>query len=103
MSTATQSRKPAASASRSSAPHRKSRESRRTTVTLSVEALAIVERLKAAEGFSTSGAIEELILRTEPKKSWLIEEDGLLVLNAPLKNGKLTNEDVKRLLDECPF
>jgi hypothetical protein len=44
-----------------------------------------------------------LILRTEPQKSWLIEEDGLLVLNAPLKNGKLTNEDVKRLLDECPF
>ena len=84
-------------------PTHQKKSAHRTTVTLSREAVEIVERFKAATGFSTSGAVEELILRSEPQKSWLVEEDGILVSHAPLKNGKLTNEDVKRLLEECPF
>ena len=103
MSTTTQSL-PSISRKTKSAPSRRKRKNAvRTTVTLSPEAIEIVERFKATAGFSTSGAIEELILRSEPQKSWLIEKDGFLLMNAPLKNGKLTNEDVKRLLEECPF
>ena len=76
---------------------------RRTTVTLSTETSEIVERFKAATGASTSRAIEELILRGEPQKSYLIEKDGFLLLDAPLKGGKITTEDVKRLLEESPW
>lgn len=62
-----------------------------------------MERFKVATGFSTSGAIEELIFRNEPKKSWLVEEDRLLGLDTTVKNGKLTSDDVKQMLEECPF
>ena len=75
----------------------------RTTVSLSSEAVDAVERFKAATGASTSRAIEELILRNEPQKSWLIEVDGFPMLNAPLKGGQITGEDVKRMLEECPW
>lgn len=75
----------------------------RTTVSLSSEAVDAVERFKAATGASTSHAIEELILRNEPQKSWLVEVDGFPMLNAPLKGGQITSDDVKRMLEECPW
>ncbi len=75
----------------------------RTTVTLSPQAVEIVERFKTANGLSTSAAIEELISRSEPQKSWLVEEDGILVIHAPVHEGKLSSESVRKMLEECPF
>lgn len=103
MSTTTQSLQPSANTAQSPPSRRKRKDSRRTTVTLSPEAVAIVDRLKAATGFSTSAAVEELIFRSEPQKSWLVEEDGFLVIHAPVREGRLTDDDVRNMLEECPF
>jgi hypothetical protein len=103
MSTTIQTLELAAKASQSPSTRRKRKDSCRTTVTLSPDAVAIVDRLKAATGYSTSAAVEELIFRSEPQRSWLVEEDGFLVIHAPVREGRLTDEDVKSMLEECPF
>lgn len=77
---------------------------RRTTVTLSPESLEIVERFKNASGASTSGAIDQLIRRTEPAPSRLKELNGFLVLDTPAnrrgKKLKITLDDIKRMEDD---
>ena len=103
MSTITAPQKSARQTSPSQPPRGKKKSSIRTTVTLSPEAVEIVERLKTTAGFSTSGAIEELILRSEPQNDWLVEKDGFLLFDPPLKGGKLTSERVKQLLEEGPY
>lgn len=81
---------------------RRKNPSQRTTLTLSDEAAQIVAQFKAATGLSTSRAVDELILRNGPQPSYLVEENGLLILDAPVKGGRITTEDVKRLLEEFP-
>ncbi len=82
-------------------PHPQAPTSRRTTITLSPESQQIVERFKSASGASTSAAIDRIIQRSEPKPSRLKESDiGLLVLDVPFRQVKVTLEDVKRAEDE---
>ncbi|WP_263357575.1 hypothetical protein [Acidicapsa ligni] len=103
MSTVTQTGPLTRSKKRIAQGGRKKDKVHRTTVTLSADAAQIVERFKTATGTSTSHAIEELILRSEPQKSHLVEKDGLLLLDVKIKDGKLTTERVKQLLEECPW
>jgi len=72
----------------------------RTTVTLSPEALEIVERFKVASGISTSGAIEALILRSEPRKPRIKMMNGLAVFDVELEDGPLTVEKILELEDQ---
>jgi hypothetical protein len=77
--------------------------SRRTTITLSAAAQEIIERFKDASGKSTSAAIDQIIQRSEPKRSRLKESDiGLLVLDVPADRHAVhfTVEDLKRAEDE---
>src|ERR1700760_4184651 len=83
----------------SSAP-RKQNGIRRATVSLSADSSEIVERYKAATGMSTSRAIEELILRSEPRAPQIKMIDGLVVFDFPVKGGKITLEDIRRLEEE---
>jgi hypothetical protein len=87
----------------SSTARRKRKGSFRTTVTLSPEAVAIVDRFKASAGVSTSAAVEELIFRSQPQESWLVEEEGILVIHAPVEEGKLSDENVRKMLEESLF
>ena len=73
---------------------------RRATVSLSADSSEIVERFKAATGMSTSRAIEELILRSEPRAPRIKMMDGLAVFDFPVKGGRITLEDIRRLEDE---
>ena len=83
---------------------RKTATARRTTVTLSRESLEIVERFKTANGTSTSAAIDQIIQRSEPQPSQLIEYHGFLVKSLPPENPegtvKFTVEDLKDLEDK---
>jgi hypothetical protein len=74
--------------------------SRRTTVALSPQAQEIVERFKSASGSSTSAAIDQIILRSEPSPSRLKELNGFLVLDVPFRSVNVTLEDIKRAEDE---
>ena len=71
-------------------------EPRRTTVSLSGNALEIVERFQQATGLSLSEAISELIERTEPKPPRIKWVDGLPMADIPLKGKWITTEDVLR-------
>ena len=73
---------------------------RRTTVSLSQEAIAIVERLKSVNGFSTSGVIEELILHSEPRKPRIKMLNGLAVFDVEFEGGPLTTEQILALEDQ---
>jgi len=81
---------------------RKARAARRTTVTLSAESQEIVERFRSANGTSTSAAIDQIVLRSEPKPSRLKELNGFLVLDLPGDQPKVrfTVEDMKRAEDD---
>ena len=74
--------------------------SRRTTITLSAESQEIVEQFKSATGTSTSGAIDRIIQRSQPKPSRLKEVNGFLVLDVPYRRVDVTLEVVKRVEDE---
>lgn len=74
--------------------------SQRTSVSLTPEAVEILERYKEARGISASAAVNEMILRSEPRPSRLIEVNGFLVLDMPYEGKKITLEDVKRAEDE---
>lgn len=73
------------------------RAPRRTTITLSPDSREIVERFRSANGTSTSAAIDQIILRSEPKPSRLKNVNGFLVLDLPGAGAKvhLTVEDAK--------
>ena len=87
---------------RASRTERKISAPRRTTVTLSLESQEIVERFRSANGSSTSAAIDQIILRSQPRPSRLKNVNGFLVLDLPGCGGKahFTIEDVKRAEDE---
>ena len=74
---------------------------RRTTVTLSPESQKIVERFRSANGSSTSAAIDQIILRSEPRPPRLKNVNGFLVLDLSGSGEKVhfTIEDVKRAED----
>jgi hypothetical protein len=103
MAIATQTLNSKKSLARKSSASRVRKDRIRTTVSLSPEAAAIVDRLKAISGVSTSAAVEELIFRSQPQESWLVEENGILVIHAPVKEGKLSDESVRKMLEELPF
>ena len=73
---------------------------RRATVSLSAHSSEIVERFKAATGMSTSRAIVELILRSEPRAPQIKMMDGLAVFDFPVKGGRITLEEIRRLEEE---
>ena len=107
MSTLTQSAQPskpqkrkARGNDRASQTARNQATVRRATVSLSADSSEIVERFKAATGMSTSRAIEELIRRSEPRKPRIKMVNGLAVFDFPVKGGKITTEDIRRLEDE---
>jgi hypothetical protein len=85
---------------RASQTARKQATVRRATVSLSADSSEIVERFKAATGMSTSRAIEELIRRSEPRRPRIKMVNGLAVFDFPVKGGKITTEDIRRLEDE---
>ena len=72
----------------------------RTSVSLTPEAVEILERYKNAKGISASAAVNDLILSSEPKPSRLKEVNGFLVLDIPYTGKMITLEDVKRTQDE---
>jgi hypothetical protein len=78
---------------------RKKDKPRRTTVSLSADSAAIVERFKSASGLSTSRAIEELILRSEPREPRIKMVNGLAVFDVELENGPITTEEIRKLED----
>jgi len=84
----------------SSKPARKKHTARRTTVSLSAASSDIVERFKAATGLSTSRAIEELILRSEPRKPRIKMVNGRAVIDLPVPKGSITTEQILLLEDE---
>jgi hypothetical protein len=73
---------------------------RRTTVTLAAPAAEIVENFKAATGLSTSRAIEELILLSQPRKPRVKMVNGRAVFDLPIKKGSITTEQLLRLEEE---
>jgi hypothetical protein len=77
------------------------RAPRRTTITLSPESREIVERFRSANGVSTSSAVDEIILRSEPKPSRLQSVNGFLVLDPEGARPRvpMAVEDVKRAED----
>jgi hypothetical protein len=76
--------------------------SRRTTITLSPESREIVEKFRSANGASTSAAIDQIILHSEPRPSRLKNVNGFLVLDLPGDSSKVCAnvEDIKRAEDE---
>lgn len=78
----------------------KTNASQRTSVNLTPEAVEIVQRYKNANGISVSAAVNQLILRSEPKPSYLKEVNGLLVLDIPYSGKPITLEDVKQAEDD---
>jgi hypothetical protein len=72
----------------------------RTTVTLNAATAEIVENFKAATGLSTSRAIDELILRSEPRKSRIKMVNGRAVFDLPIEKGSITTEHILQLEDE---
>lgn len=81
-------------------PAKNLRAPQRTTVTLSPESREIVERFRSANGTSTSAAVDQIILRSEPRPSRLKNVNGFLVLDLPGEKRHFTIEDVKRAEDE---
>ena len=107
MGTTTQSGRPSKSSkskarnnNRASKATHKQTAVRRATVSLSADSSEIVERFKAATGMSTSRAIEELILRSEPRKPRIKMMNGLAVFDVELKNGTITTEEIRELEDQ---
>jgi hypothetical protein len=74
---------------------------RRTTITLSLAAVEFLHYFKYATGLSTSAAINQMILRTRPRKSCLVKMSGLLVLDVKLKR-QLTPAKIKELSEDQP-
>jgi len=78
--------------------------SRRTTVTLSPESREIVDRFKCANGISTSAAVDQIIQRSEPTHSRLVDVNGFLVLSVPSDrqddSRRVTLDDIRRAEDE---
>jgi hypothetical protein len=72
----------------------------RTTVTLNADASEILENFKAATGLSTSRAIEELILRSVPRKPRIKMVNGRAVFDLPIEKGSISTEQLLRLEDE---
>ncbi len=56
--------------------------------------------MKNASGKSTSAAVNQIILRAEPKPSRLKNVNGFLVLDQPFRRVKVTLEDVKSAEDQ---
>jgi hypothetical protein len=73
---------------------------RRATVSLSAHSSEIVERFKSATGMSTSRAIEELILRSEPREPRIKRMNGRAVIDLPIEKGSITTEQILQLEDE---
>jgi hypothetical protein len=72
----------------------------RTTVSLSPLSAIVVDNFKAATGLSTSRAIEQLILRSVPRKPRVKMVNGLAVFDLPVESGSITDELLRRLEDE---
>ena len=79
---------------------RKKAKPSRTTVTLAAPAADIVENFKASTGLSTSRAIEELILLSQPRKPRVKMVNGRAVFDLPIEKGSITTEQILRLEDE---
>ena len=72
----------------------------RTTVSLSSDALEIVERFKDATGLSMSEAVSELIERTEPRPPRIRYVDGFPTADISMDGKWITTEDVLRAQEE---
>ena len=72
----------------------------RTTVTLSDTAQKLVEEYAESCRVSTSRAISDLVERSAPRKPRIKMVNGLAVFDFPVKGGKITTEDIRRLEDE---
>jgi hypothetical protein len=100
MSTITQSLNPRERKATAKQAKRQKEKAHRTTVSLAPVAAEIVEDFKAATGLSTSRAIEELILRSEPRKPRIKMVNGRAVIDLPLEKDSITREQILRLEDE---
>jgi predicted transcriptional regulator len=74
--------------------------STRLTISLSDEAEALVTEYAESLHVSKSKAASDLIERSVPRKLRVKIVNGLALFDFPVKGGKITTEDVRRLEDE---
>jgi len=72
----------------------------RITITLSDQAREIVDYVRGAQDSSASESINHLLLKDEPRKPMLREENGLLVLSIEDEGPPITLKDIQIIEDE---